>query len=156
MEVFSLDKEELKQFEQIRDPLLMVDYVDEVFPGKYAKGYKQFLPDEWFFKIHFPGEPNVPGAFLLEALAQMLTISITTLPGMSGKTTRFVSFSMKCKREVVPGDKLDIISEVNSFKRGLCKGAGKGYVDGELACEAEMVIIIPDVLNQYKPKGSLS
>lgn len=151
MEGFSLDGEELKKYEQIREPLLMVDYVTEVVPGKSAKGYKLFKEDEWFFPIHFPGEPNVPGAMQLEALAQMLTIAITTLPGLAGETTRFISFDMKCKKEVLPGDCLEIETEVLSWRRGICKGHGKGVVNGELVCESNMVITIPTVLEQYKP-----
>ena len=152
MDARSLDIEEIKKYEQIRSPLLMVDYVTEVVPGEYAIGYKDFKEDEWFFPIHFPGEPNVPGAFLLEAAAQMLTIAITTLPDLAGKTTRFVSFDMKCKREVLPGERLTIRADVISWKRGVGKGKGIGYVGDEIACEANMTIVIPDVLNQFKPK----
>lgn len=152
MEGFSLNQDELEKYEQIRKPLLMVDYVTEVVPGKYAKGYKVFADDEWFFKVHFPGEPNVPGALQLEALAQMLTIAITTQEGLAGETTRFISFETKCKREILPGEKLDIETKVLSWKRGICKGIGKGYVNGEIACEASMVITIPTILNEFIPR----
>ena len=46
--------------------------------------------NEWFFPPHFPGEPNMPGALQLEALAQMLTLAITTLPALEGKTTFYI------------------------------------------------------------------
>ena len=151
MDGFSLNLEELKKYEQIREPLLMVDYITEVRPGKSAKGYKIFSENEWFFPIHFPGEPNVPGAMLLEALAQTLTIAITTLPDLMGKTTRFVSFDMKCKREVLPGERLDIETEVLSWRRGICNGHGIGTVNGQLACESNMVITIPTILERYRP-----
>lgn len=153
MDGFSLNREELKKYEQIREPLLMIDYITEVIPGKSAKGYRDFPENEWFFPIHFPGEPNVPGAMLLEALAQTLTIAITTLPGLMGETTRFVSFDMKCKREVLPGERLDIETEVLSWRRGICKGHGVGTVNGELACESNMVITIPTILKQYRPRS---
>ncbi len=153
MDGFQLDGEQLKKYEQIRAPLLMVDYITEVIPGKGAKGYKEFLKDEWFFPIHFPGEPNVPGALLLEALAQTLTIAITTLPGLEGKTTRFISFDMHCKREVLPEERLDIETEVLSWRRGICKGHGVGMVNGKLACESDMVIAIPTILAQYRPRS---
>ena len=152
MEGFSLDFLELQKYEQIRYPLLMIDHVEEVIPGQSAHGYKNFTNNEWFFPIHFPGEPNVPGALLQESLAQMLTIAITTLPDLAGKTTRFISFSMTCKKEVLPGDRLDIETEVLSWKRGICKGIGKGYVRETLVCESEMFITIPEVLEQYIPK----
>ena len=58
------------------------------------------------FPIHFPGHPNVPGA-LQRALAQMLTVAITTLPGNKGKVTHAISHKVKFK-EILPGEKLEI------------------------------------------------
>ena len=80
MEGFSLDCIELQKYQQNRYPYLMIDHVDEVVPGKYANGFKNLTMNEWFFPQHFPGEPNMPGALQLEAMAQMLTIAITKLP----------------------------------------------------------------------------
>lgn len=152
MEGFSLDCVELQEYQQNRYPYLMIDHVDEVVPGKGAKGYKNLTMNEWFFPPHFPGAPNMPGALQLESLAQMLTIAITTLPDLKGSYTRFISANLKFKKEVVPGKKFVIETEVKKFYRGLLKGTGIGYVDGEVAVEAEMVISVPDILNQYLPK----
>ena len=151
MEGFSLNYVELLEYQQNRYPYLMIDSVDEVIPGKSAKGFKNLTNNEWFFPSHFPGEPNMPGALQLESLAQMLTIAITTLPGNKGKVTRFVSNEMKYFKEIVPGDKMVIETEVTSWKRGLLKGTGKAYINGEIATEANMVIIVPDIFNQYIP-----
>ena len=41
------------------------------------------------FSIHFP--ITVPGPLQLEALAQMLTVAIATLPGNKGKVTCIIS-----------------------------------------------------------------
>ena len=130
----------------------MIDYVDEVLPGKYARGYKNMTLNEWFFPVHFPGGPNMPGALQLEALAQMLTVAITTLPGLKGKVTHALSHTVRFKKEVLPGDKFEIQTEVISWKRGICKGKGFAYTNGELACEADMLITIPEILEEYLPK----
>ena len=53
---------------------------------------------------------------------------------------------------VTPGDRLDLEATVLSFKRGLCRGNVKGYIDGKLACELDTVLLIPDEFNKYKPK----
>jgi len=151
-EGFSLDFMELQEYQQNRYPYLMIDYVDEVIPGKSAKGYKNLTLNEWFFPKHFPNEPNMPGALMLESLAQMLTIAITTLPGLKGKTTRFLSANLKFKKQILPGDKMVIETEVLSWKRGILKGKGIAYINGTIATEAEMVITIPDILDQYTPK----
>ena len=132
----------------------MIDHVDEVIPGKSAKGYKNLTNNEWYFPKHFPGGPNMPGALQLEALAQMLTVAITTLPGLKGKVTHALSHTVRFRKEVVPGDKFVIETEVISWNRGIAKGKGFGYTNGEVACEADMLITIPDILEEFLPQGS--
>lgn len=94
----------------------------------------------------------MPGALQLEALAQMLTVAITTLPGLKGKVTHALQHTVRFKKEVLPGKSFVIETEVLSWKRGICKGRGVGYTDGEVACEATMLITIPEILEQYLPK----
>ena len=112
----SLNSIELLDYQPNRYPFLMIDYVTEVVPGKIANGYKNFTNNEWFFPIHFPGGPNMPGALQLEALAQMLTVAITTLPGLKGKVTHALSHTVRFKKEVLPGEKFEIKTEVISWK----------------------------------------
>jgi 3-hydroxyacyl-[acyl-carrier-protein] dehydratase len=149
---FSLNSVELQEFQPNRYPFLMIDYVVEVLPGEYARGYKNMTLNEWFFPVHFPGGPNMPGALQLEALAQMLTVAITTLPGMKGKVTHALSHTVRFKKEVLPGEKFEIHTEVISWKRGICIGKGVAYTNGEVACEADMMITIPEILEEYLPK----
>ena len=81
-----------------------------------------------------------------------VTVAITTLPGNKGKAAHAISHNVKYKREIVPGERLEIETKVLSWNRGICKGTGKGIVSGELACEAEMTLTIPDILNKFLPK----
>ena len=151
MDGFSLNCIELQDFQANRYPFLMIDHVDLVIPGKSAVGYKNLTQNEWFFPVHFPGAPNMPGALQLEALAQMLTVAITTLPGLKGKVTHALSHTVRFRKEVLPGDKFEIETQVISWNRGIAKGIGVGKTCGEIACEAEMLIAIPELLNQYLP-----
>ena len=152
MKKFSLNSQELLAFQPNRQPFLMIDYVTEVIPGVSAEGYKNLPEDEWYFPIHFPNNPNVPGVLQLEALAQMLTVAITTLPGNKGKITHALSHQVRFRKEVLPKKKFIIKTRVNSWKRGICEGFGQGIVDGEVACEANMKITIPEILEKYLPK----
>ena len=77
-EGFSLNSIELQEYQPNRYPFLMIDVVEWVVPGKSARGYKNLTMNEWYFPMHFPGHPNMPGALQLEALAQMLTVAVTT------------------------------------------------------------------------------
>tara|TARA_Y100001970_G_C14083962_1_gene776257 strand:+ start:488 stop:949 length:462 start_codon:yes stop_codon:yes gene_type:complete len=152
MEPFSLNSIELLDYQPNRYPFLMIDFVTSVKPGEFANGYKNVTMNEWYFPKHFPGHPNVPGALQLESLAQMLTVAITTLPGNKGKVTFAISHTIKFKKEVVPGDKFEIQTGVINYNRGICKGWGKGFTNDEIACEAEMLIAIPDILEKFTPK----
>ena len=151
MEGFSLNCVELQEYQPNRYPFLMIDHVELVVPGKSAKGFKNLTLNEWYFPKHFPGAPNMPGALQLEALAQMLTVAITTLPDLKGKVTHALSHTVRFRKEVLPGDRFEIETSVLSWSRGIAKGVGVGRTNGEVACEAEMLITIPDLLSQYLP-----
>ena len=153
MEGFSLNCVDLQEYQPNRYPFLMIDHIEWVVPGVSAKGHKNLTLNEWYFPKHFPGAPNMPGALQLEAMAQMLTVAITTLPGLKGKVTHALQHTVRFRKEVLPGQTLFIETNVISWNRGICKGKGIGYTDGEVACEADMLITIPDILDQYLPKN---
>jgi 3-hydroxyacyl-[acyl-carrier-protein] dehydratase len=148
-----LNSLELQKYQPNRYPFLMIDVVEEVIPGVSARGYKNLTMNEWYFPAHFPDGPNMPGALQLEALAQMLTVAITTLPGLQGKVTHALSHTVRFRKEVLPGDKFEIFTKVVSWNRGIAKGTGVGMTNGDVACEAEMLIAIPDLLEKYLPKS---
>lgn len=152
----NIDAYNIQKYQQNRYPLLFLDVVEEVLPGKYAKGYKNFSFNEWFFPAHFQDEPNVPGFIQIEALTQMFLMTFLTIPENQGKKTGFVSIdNAKFKRKIVPGDKLEIEAELVFYRRGLAKGHSAGYVGGEMACCADLVVAIPDILNKFNPSQNV-
>ncbi len=151
-DMLSFDAYELQKYEPNRYPFLFIDRVTECVPGEYAKGYKNLTNNEWFFPRHYEGHPLMPGAIQAEALSQMVTVALTTLPGIDNVDVIGVDWSAKFHREIHPGDRLDIEAFVQSYSRGVGKGSAKSYVNGELACEIEVTLAIPCELNKYKPK----
>lgn len=149
---FSLDAIELQKYQPNRYPLLMIDYVTEVIPGVSAKGYKNVSNNEWYMPNHYPDDPNMPGCLQLEALAQMLTMAILTQDGLAGKYVYALKHTIRYKKEIRPGDRFDIDAKILSYKRGVCTGKCVGSVNGEVAVEADMMIAVADVFNQYLPK----
>lgn len=150
--VLSFDAYELQKYEPNRYPFLFIDRVTECVPGEYAKGYKNLTNNEWFFPVHYEGHPFMPAAIQTEALSQMITIAFTTLPEVDQVDVVGSRWSAKFHREIHPGDRLDIEAFVKSYSRGVGKGYAKSYVDGELAFEVEVTMVIPCVFNRYKPK----
>jgi 3-hydroxyacyl-[acyl-carrier-protein] dehydratase len=146
---------EIMRYQQNRHPLLFVDKITEVVPGKFAKGKKAFTFNEWYFPAHFEGDPNVPGFVQIESLVQVFLMTFLTLDGQAGQKTSFVSLDqVKFKRKIIPGDTLNIYAELENFKRGIAKGFAVSDVDGEAAVSATFTIAIPDVLANFRPSGT--
>lgn len=124
-------------------PFLMIDRVEEVVEGKSAKGYKNITINENFFNGHFPDYPVMPGVLILEALAQMGAICILSMEDFKGKIGFLVGADkVRWKKQVVPGDKLDLEIEITRLKGSIGIGKGKATVDGKLVCEGEIMFAI--------------
>ena len=91
MEKLILNKKDIEDYQQNREPYLMIDHASEVIPGISSKGYKKLTEKEWFFKVHWPSDPNMPGMLQVEALVQMSSLAILTLPGNKGKILYLVN-----------------------------------------------------------------
>mgnify|MGYP000300671496 CR=1 FL=1 len=149
-----LDKKKILEYQQNRSPYLMIDFAEEIIPGKSAKGYKNLTEDEWFFKVHWPGDPNMPGFLQIEALVQMCALSILSLPGNKGKVMYLTSANnMKFIKKIIPNDKLYIETRIKSFKRGLAICEGIGLANKEMACKAEFGLILPEEIKRYNLKS---
>ena len=155
MRKFSLDRKGICEYQQNRDPYLLIDYATEIIPGKSAKGYKDLKNDEWFFKVHWPNDPNMPGMLQIEALIQMCALSLLSLPGNKGKVMYLTSANnMKFIKKIIPNSRLDIETQVRSFKRGLAICEGTGLVRNEIVCKAEFNLILPEEIKKYNLKNS--
>ena len=148
-----LNKEQILEYQQNRPPYLMIDFAEEGVPGKSAKGYKDFKEDEWFFKVHWPRDPNVPGMLQIEALIQMSALSILSLPGNKGKVMYLTSANnIKFIKKIIPNKRLYIETKVKSFKRGLAICEGLGLIEKQIACKAEFNLILPEEIKKYNLK----
>ena len=151
--MMKLNKEQILKYQQNRPPYLMIDFADEVIPGKSAKGYKDFKEDEWFFKVHWPDDPNVPGMLQIEALVQMSALSILSLPYNMGKVMYLTSANnIKFIKKIIPNKRLYIETKIKSFKRGLAICEGSGFIEKQMACKAEFNLILPEEIKKYNLK----
>lgn len=149
----SMDCIEIQQFQQNRYPYLFLDHVDEIVPGRYAKGFKNYTVNEWFFPVHYPTMPNVPGLLQLEALSHLAILTFLTLPGNKGMITNSLNINnIKFRKRIVPGMKFVMEAQLHSWKRGIAKCTTLGFVDDAQVTSADWVFTIPDILDKYKPK----
>ena len=155
MKKLSLNLDGIKEYQQNREPYLMIDFANEIVPGVSAKGYKDLKPEEWFFKVHWPNDPNMPGMLQIESLVQMCALSILSLPGNKGKVVYLTSANnLKFIKKIVPNTRLYIETKVKSLKRGMASCQGTGIIENEIACKADFNLILPEEIKKYNLKKS--
>lgn len=149
----TMDINDIIKHQRNRYPVLLIDKIVDLVPGERATAVKCFTYNEWFFPGHFDDEPNVPGFVQVECLAQTLLMTFLCQEEFSGMKANASSINkVNFKRKIVPGDMLRIEAVLQSFKFGVAKGSVNSFVDDEPTCSADFVIVVPDVLDQFKPK----
>jgi 3-hydroxyacyl-[acyl-carrier-protein] dehydratase len=139
--------EEIMNFQQNRYPMLFIDAVTDCVPGEYAKGFKLFSYNEWFFHGYETKAPKVWNAIQIEAMSQMFLMTFLTKDEFRGAVAMSNRFDhVEFRKKIEPGDRLDLSATLNSFRRGIARGEVKGYVGGQLACSMECTIVIPEVI----------
>jgi 3-hydroxyacyl-[acyl-carrier-protein] dehydratase len=126
-----------------RYPMLLVDRVVHIEPGKDIKALKNVSINEPYFNGHFPNRPVMPGVLMIEALAQtagLLSFATLGVELADDQVFYFVGIDgARFKRPVQPGDQLILEATLERSKAGIFKFKGKASVDGELAVEAELM-----------------
>lgn len=143
----TLDIREILRLIPHRWPFVMIDRVTECAEGgDTLKAIKNVTYNEAHFPGHFPAVPTMPGVLILEAMAQACGILAVMRAGLSAASGQILYFAgidhARFKRPVVPGDQLLFDVKLDKHKRDLWKFAVRATVDGELACEAEMMCVL--------------
>lgn len=126
-----------------RYPFLLIDKILEVTPKTHCIGQKNVTHNDFFFQGHYPNYPVMPGVLIVEALAQLGAYLLLLDEDFRGKLPLFRGIdNAKFKRQVVPGDILQL--EVTLVKQrgniGIAKA--KASVDGETACYCELTFFV--------------
>ena len=127
-----------------RYPFLLVDRIIELDPGKRAVGIKMVTANEPQFTGHFPERPIMPGVLMVEALAQTAGVAVLTVEAYRGKVGLFAGIDdCRFRRLVVPGDRLTLTVDVEKLRGMSGRVRGVAAVDGDVAVEATLSIIVP-------------
>ena len=128
-----------------RYPFLLVDKIVEMEEGKSIKGIKNVTANEEFFCGHFPGKPIMPGVLITEALAQVGAVLLLSMDENRGKIGVFTGINnFKFRRQVIPGDVLELNAELLQYRHGMGKANVKATVDGQVVAMGEISFAVID------------
>ena len=143
-----MDIEEIKTFLPHREPMLLVDSLEEEIVTndngevtRYAIGTYHVRGDEFFLQGHFPDYPVVPGVILCEMMAQ----SCALLLGDEVKSKRPLYTGIdkvRFKYQVRPGDTIVLRSTITEHRRGLVLAKAEATVDGKLCCRGNLSFML--------------
>lgn len=131
-----------------RYPMLLIDRVIEMVPGKSILALKNVSINEPFFMGHFPHHPVMPGVLILEAMAQAAAIfSFADETGLKAKDEEILYYFVgidgaRFRKPVLPGDQLHIEVVAERLGRSICKYQGRAFVDGQEVAEAKLMCAI--------------
>lgn len=114
-----------------------------------AEGELFLNPELWIFECHYPESPMLPMSLLIESMTQVFIA--TFLQKVENKDEIPVISSIgggnkiSMKEVVRPSDKLKLIANLKSFRRGIAQGNCLAYKnDGdEPIMEFEIVEVLP-------------
>ena len=134
-----------------RYPFALEDRIVDGEEGKWAKGIKCVTVNEPFFQGHFPQYHVMPGVLIVEAMAQVGGVALLSMPENKGKLALFGGIkNARFRRQVTPGDVLEIECTLTKQKGPVGIGEAKATVDGQVAATAELTFALVNA-----PEGSV-
>lgn len=138
-----LDRTGIKAIIPHRDPFLLVDRILEHVPGISAVGELDVLETAFWVPGHFPEYAVMPGVLIVEALAQVGSVAMLSLPENQGKLGFFGGIDkVRFKRQVVPGETLRLECSITKVRGAIGFGSARATVGGELVCTGELMFAI--------------
>jgi 3-hydroxymyristoyl/3-hydroxydecanoyl-(acyl carrier protein) dehydratase len=127
----------------------LIDRIVTLSPPASATAIKCVSLADDVFVDHFPGHPVMPGALILEGLAQLAGVLIEATMRERGRHDLHALLTIveraKFRHVVRPGDRLEMEARGGTVTED--GGQAKGYarVDGKLAAEAELTFAFAQV-----------
>jgi 3-hydroxyacyl-[acyl-carrier-protein] dehydratase len=126
-----------------RPPFRFVDGVTEMVPGQRVQARYQVTGQEPFLAGHFPGRPIFPGVLQLEALAQAGAIAVLADDRYAGRLPLFGGVEdVRFRRQVVPGDELVLVVELERLSSRGGWGSAEATVAGKTTCSGRLLFVL--------------
>jgi len=144
----SINKEQLKELLPHREPMLLIDELKNIKKLYSATAIVNVKKDSFFVNGHFPGEPVMPGVFIVEAFGQAAAALTANGLGKSTYENKLVFLmtieKAKFRNPVIPDCKLELnIQAIRSHGR-VWKYKGEAFVGDKKMADAQWAATIVD------------
>ncbi|HZT43412.1 MAG TPA: 3-hydroxyacyl-ACP dehydratase FabZ [Chthonomonadaceae bacterium] len=145
----TLDVEAIRTLLPHRFPMLLVDRILELQPGKHVIGLKNVSINEPYFTGHFPGQAVMPGVLIIEVMAQVAALMLLAQPRQEGKIAYLAEVEgVKFRRPVIPGDTIIAEASVKWMRGPFGMVKMKCRVDGAIVAEGELKFKLQSTVTQ--------
>ena len=144
----SIDKKKIESLLPHRDPMLLIDKLINIIHLKSATAIVNVKKASFFVQGHFPGQPVMPGVFIVEAFGQ--SAAALTAHGVDPKeyTNKLVYLmsvdKARFRNPVIPDCELHLEIEAIRSHGRVWKYKGVAKVNGKKIAEAEWAATIVD------------
>lgn len=133
-----LDTVAIQKYIPHRYPFLLVDRVTSIVLGDKIVAYRNISISESALQGHFPGDPVLPGVFIIEGLAQTAAIFGQIAQGGVSKGCLLTDVSeARFRQPVRPGDRLIYEVKIQRQRAHFIWFDGTALVDGEIVATAK-------------------
>jgi 3-hydroxyacyl-[acyl-carrier-protein] dehydratase len=141
--MINLDINQIMQSISQRYPMLLIDKITDLEPGKKVVAIKNVAINEGFFQGHFPEAPIMPGTLIIEAMAQTSTFLFYEPENMGQKLNFYLGVvkDVRFLKPVVPGDQLKIEAQSIRLAEDSAYVKVTATVKDTKVCEGELVFV---------------
>ena len=144
----SLNKDQIKELLPHREPMLLIEELKNIIKLSSATAIVNVKKDSFFVNGHFPGEPVMPGVFIVEAFGQ--AAAALTANGLDKSTyENKLVFLMtiekaKFRNPVIPDCKLELKIQAIRTHGRVWKYKGEAFVGDKKMADAQWAATIVD------------
>lgn len=138
-----MNKDEIKTILPHREPMLLVDTVEELVPGERIVTTFHVDANWEIFKGHFPSEPVLPGVYSVECMAQAADVLLLIDEKYRGKLPLFIGIDkVRFRSKIKPGDTIEVHAKIaqERVEKAIVICAAEVYSHGEVAAAGEVTL----------------